>query len=155
MAYNTIKLKKYSDVIVEHLAGGTIYPGMLLIMSAADTVVAHNDDAPVNCYPIFALEDELQGKGINDAYASGDPVQCWMPGRGDEVYALLEDTANVSVNTYLESNGSGYLQAYTSGKAVAVALEALDLSGSSGGNLAQNEYLAPFGYARRIKVRII
>jgi len=155
MAYHTIKLKKYTDVIEEHLAGGTIYPGMLLIQSAADTVVAHNDDAPANCIPMFALEDELQGKGIDDAYASGDQVQVWIPGRGDQVYALLEDGATVTPATFLESNGSGYLQAYTSGKAIAVALETLDLTGSSGGNLAQNEYLAPFGYARRIKVRII
>jgi hypothetical protein len=151
MAYNTIKLKKYSDVIEEYTAGGTILPGMLLLYSANDTVIAHNDDAPANCFPMFALEDALQGKDIDDTYASGDPVQCWIPGRGDQVYAILEDGANVSVGTFLESNGAGYLQAYTSGKVVAQSLETLDLSGSSG----EEESVGPLGFNKRIKVRIV
>lgn len=152
IAHNTIRLKKYSDVQEEHLAGGTIYPGMLLIMSAADTVVAHNDDAPANCYAMFAVEDALQGKGIDDPYVTGDPVQVWIPYRGDWVYAILEDGANVSVGTFLESNGAGYLQAYTQGTPVAVAMEAMDLSGSTG-ELDSSE--GTLGTARRIKVRII
>jgi hypothetical protein len=152
IAHNTIKLKKYSDVIEEHKAGGTIYPGMLLILSAADTVVAHNDDAPANCLPMFALEDELQGKGIDDAYASGDQVQCWIPYRGDVVYAILENGADIEVGEYLESNGSGYLQACTSAQAVGVSLEDLDLSGSTG---EEDSSEAPLGTARRIKVRIL
>ena len=143
ITHYTIKLKKYSDVIEEHVAGGTIYPGMLLIMSADDTVVAHNDDAPANCLPMFALDEP---------YVSGDQVQCWIPYRGDQVYAILEDGADVSVGTFLESNGSGYLQAYTSGKVVGIAMEALDLSGSTG---AEDSSEAPFGTARRIKVRIV
>ena len=148
---NTIKLKNYSDVNEEHTAGGTIYPGMLLLMSAADTVIAHNDDAPANCAPLFAVEDELQGKGIDDSYVTGDPVQCWIPGRGDIVYAILKDGENVAVGAFLESDGSGYLQAYTSGAVVGQALEALDLSGSSG----EEESESPFGYNKRIVVRII
>lgn len=148
---NTIKLKKYSDVIEEYTAGGTIYPGMLLLMSAADTVVAHSDDAPVNCLPMFALEDELQGKDINDPYVSGDPVQCWIPYRGDEVYAILEDGAHVEIGGFVESNGAGMLQAYSSGHALGIALEHLDLSGSSG----EEESSAPWGYAKRIKIKIL
>lgn len=150
---HTIKLKKYSDVIEEYTAGGTIYPGSLLSMSAADTVVAHNDNAPAQgCLPMFALEDELQGKDIDDPYVSGDPVQCWVPYRGDEVYAILADGANVNVGTFLESNGTGFLQAFSSGNgAVAIALEAKDLSGSSGGETS----VAPLGYAKRIKVKIL
>jgi len=151
MAYNTIKLKKYSDVIEEYTAGGTILPGMLLLYSANDTVIAHNDDAPVNCVPMFALEDALQGNDIDDTYASGDPVQCWIAGRGDEVYAILEDGAHIEIGEYLESNGAGYLQKYTSGKAVGYALEHLDLSGSSG----EEESVGPLGFNKRIKVKIV
>ena len=151
MVYNTIKIKKYSDVIEEHLAGGTIYPGMLLMMSAEDTVIAHNDDAPANCYPMFALEDELQGNAIDDPYSSGDQVQVWIPWRGDQVYAIVEDGHNYTVGTFLESNGAGVLQPYTSGKAIAQIVEALDLSGSSG----EEESESPFGYDKRIRVRII
>ena len=151
MAYNTIKLKKYSDVIEEYTAGGTILPGMLLLYSAADTVIAHDDDAPANCVPMFALEDALQGKDIDDTYVSGDQVQCWVAGRGDEVYAILEDGAHVAVGEYLESNGAGYLQKFTSGKTVGYALEHLDLSGSSG----EEESVGPLGFNKRIKVKIV
>ena len=151
MAHNTIKIKKYSDVIEEMTAAGVIYPGMLVLLGSGDTIVAHSDDAPANCVPMFALEDALQGKDIDDAYASGDKVQVWIPGRGDFVYAILENGENIAIGDFLESNGAGYLQKYTSGKAIAQAVEALDLSGSSG----EESSAAPFGYNKRIVVRII
>lgn len=153
MAQNSIILKNFSDVFEEYTAGGTIYPGMLLIMSAANTVTAHSDDAPAGgCLPMFAVEDALQGKDIDNTYVSGDKVKAWIPGRGDEVYAILEDGANVSVGTFLESNGAGYLQAFTSGNgAIAIAIEALNLTGSSG--FADSS--APLGFNKRIKVKIL
>jgi len=153
MAQNSIILKNYSDVFEEYTAGGTIYPGMLLIMSAADTVTAHSDDAPTaGCLAMFAVEDALQGKDIDDTYVTGDPVKCWIPGRGDEVYAILEDGANVAVGAFLESNGAGYLQAFSSGNgAVAIALQAVDLTGSSGAA----DSSAPLGFNKRIKVKIL
>jgi len=151
ITYNTIKLKKYSDVIEEHTAGGTIYPGMLLIMSAADTVVAHNDDNPATFIPIVALEDELQGKGIDDAYVSGDQVQCWIPYRGDQVYAIAEDGSNYTVGSFVASNGIGYVHPYASGVPFGVVIEALDLSGSSGEESSE----APFGYNKRVKIRVL
>jgi hypothetical protein len=149
---HTIKLKNYSDVFEEYTAGGTIYPGMLLLMSAADTVVAHNDDVPVNCLPMFALEDALQGKDIDDPYVIGDPVKVWVPYRGDEVYGILEDGANASVGSFLTSNGAGMLQVASSSEAcVGIALESLNLSGSSG----VEESSAPWGFAKRIKLKIL
>lgn len=154
MASNTIKLKNYLNIFEEYVASGEIYPGMLLNFSAANTVRAHNDDAPANaCLPMFALEDALQGKGIDDEYVSGDPVNVWIPTRGDEVYAILEDGQNIAVGDFLESNGAGYLQKFTSGNgAIAVALEALDLSGSTG---LEDSSETPLGTARRIKVKMI
>ena len=82
MAYNTIKVKKYSDVIEEMVASAAVTPGMLLIIESTGKVKAHNQ-ADKDVFPIFALEDELQGKGIDEAYAANDPVQCWIPYRGD------------------------------------------------------------------------
>ena len=59
MAINTIKLKKYSDVIIEKEADATITPGMLLSLNSDDEVLAHAV-AGGNVVPImFALEDEL------------------------------------------------------------------------------------------------
>ena len=84
--------------------------------------------------PMFALEDEHRGRTINDAYAQGDPVQCWIPSRGDVVYAILDAGQNVAVGDMLEPHDDGTLQKLTTGSSasdggaiVGVALEALDL----------------------------
>ena len=128
---NTIKVKKYSDVIEEFVAAGTITPGMLVELDTTGKVKAHSDEDG-NVLPMFALEDELQGKGIDDAYAVSAQIQCWIPGRGDMVYALLEDGEDVEVGEFLESAGNGKLQVLTTGQPIGVAVENVDDSGSSG-----------------------
>ena len=162
MAQNTIKLKKYSDVIEEYEAGGTITPGMLLKMNSNGKVVAHDSAGGNVNVVMFALENALEGKGIGDNYSSGDRVQVWIPYRGDEVYAILKDGENVSVGDPLESAGDGSLQKHVAdtvqegisgsgevpiygNQIVAIALEALDLSGSSSEPVSE----------RRIKVKIV
>lgn len=158
MAKNTIKLKKYSDIIEEYAAAAEIIPGMLIELASASTVQAHSN-AGQTAEKMFALEDELQGNGIDDAYSTGDQVQCWIAGRGDQVYAILADGQNVSAGDFLESDGNGYLQgadveiassATYPDSVVAVALEAVDLSGSSG-----EESSGALGYNKRICVRVI
>lgn len=161
MAYNTIKVKKYSDVIEEMVASAAITPGMLLIIESTGKVKAH-DKADRDVFPIFALEDELQGKGINDAYAANDPVQCWIPYRGDIVNAILADGQNVAIGDPLTSDGYGRLKKHVTDtgastvpwtvypeQIVGYAAEALDLSGSSG-----TEVSGPLGYHKRLLVRI-
>jgi len=150
MAKNTIKLKNYSKVFEEYIAAGVITPGFLLEYTSEGKVQAHSS-AGQNMIPMFALEDELQGNGITDAYEVDNQVQVWVPGRGDEVYALLKDGEDVAKGDFLESDGNGYLQkhvaessSYTN-QIVAQALEAVDLSGSSGVDPA----------TQRIEVRIV
>lgn len=123
----TIKVKNHSDVNLEAPASGVIIPGMLLEYTSTGAVKAHATAAGKHAF-MFAFEDELQGKGINDDFADGDKVQVWVAGRGDIVYALLEDEANIAIGDFLESNGAGLLQEYTSGVIVGVAVEAQDLS---------------------------
>lgn len=161
MAYNTIKVKKYSDVIEEMVASAAITPGMLLIIESTGKVKAHNQ-ADKDVFPIFALEDELQGKGIDDAYAANDPVQCWIPYRGDIVNAILADGQKVDIGDPLTSDGYGRLKKHVTDtgastvpwtvypeQIVGYAAEALDLSGSSGA-----ETSGPLGYHKRLLVRI-
>lgn len=156
MAKNTIKIKNYLSVMEEYLAGGTITPGHLIKQSSATQVVVHST-AGGNVLPMFACEDELQGKGITDNYAATNIVQCWIPTRGDIVYAKLADGQNVAAGTFLESAGDGTLQAHVpdidasndvttiyASSIVGVAIEAVDMSGSAGAD--------PSG---RIQVRII
>ena len=158
MSYNTIKLKKYADVIEERVAAAVIYPGMLIEMDDAGEVQAHSN-AGQTAEKMFALENELEGKSIDDTYAVDSQVQCWFAGRGDQVYAILADGEDIAIGDFLESNGSGYLQEVVAESAggttypdsvVAVALEAKDLSGSSG-----EESSGALAYNKRIMVRVI
>jgi len=167
MSYNTIKIKKYSDVVEEYPADATIYPGSLIQINTEAEVKVHAS-AGGNVLPMFALEDELQGKGIDDAYAAGDRVQCWIPNRGDIVLAILADGQSCVEGDFLESNGAGYLQVHTpeevssgSGQEggfsiyhnqiVGIALEEMDaLSDSSGQDVGGG-----LGVNKRIRVRII
>lgn len=115
---NTVKLKKYSDVIEEYVAGGAITPGNLVKFNSNGKTVVH-DVVGGNIFPMFALENELVGEGISDDYASGDPVQCWIPYRGDHVNALLSGDA-VSKADFLMSAGDGSLKKYAAQLAYAV-----------------------------------
>lgn len=171
MAYNTIKLKKYSDVVNEYEAAAALYPGYLVELTSAGAVQAHST-AEGNVVPkMFALEDELQGKGIDDAYAAGDQVQVWCPTSGDEVYAVLADGQTAAIGSVLESAGDGTLQVHVADAdsadsfdsygplvtvtvrpeaIVGVALEAVDLSDSSGA-----EDSGTLDWDKRIKIRIV
>jgi len=119
MAKNTIKLKKYSDVIEEFVAGVAITPGMLVTLNADGKVIPHNLDGG-NAIPMFALEDELQGKTIDVAYEAGAPVQVWVAGRGDIVYALANSGVTINVGDFLVSAGDGTLKPAGSGTTLSV-----------------------------------
>lgn len=157
---NTIKIKKYSDVIEEHVAAAAINPGALIEITSLDKVQKHATAAG-NAIPMFALEDELQGKGIDEAYALGDPVQCWIPNRGDVVYAILADEQNIAIGDLLVSNGDGTLKKYVSSddssytqhpnQIIGMTTEAVDLSGSSGEE-AEGGIL---DFSKRFKLRIL
>lgn len=162
MSYNTIKVKKYLDIVEEFKANAAITPGMLIEQIAGGNVRAHAT-AEGNVLPMFALEDELQGNDIDTAYAANDRVQAWIPNRGEIVNAILKDGENVAIGDFVESAGSGYLQKHVADTAssaeqttivdaaiVGVAIEALDLSDSSGA-----ESSGALGYNKRLLVRII
>lgn len=148
MAYNTVKVTKYSDVIIELAASAAILPGMLVEQVPAAATVRAHASAGGNVVPImFALEDELQGRQLDDGYVAGDQVQCWIPHRGDIVYARVADEQNIAIGDLLMSNGAGRLTKYVAESwesadaqaantlypnlIVGRALAALDLSGLS------------------------
>ena len=163
MSYNTIKIKKYSDIIVEYPADAAILPGSLVQLNSdgeAGEVKVHAT-AGGNVFPMFALEDELQGNGLDDAYAAGDKVQVWVPQRGEVVLAILADGNSVEPGDFLESNGAGYLQAHTADEAsilpnvqtnliVGITLENMDATSDSSGQ----DVAGGLGANKRIKVMI-
>lgn len=155
MAKKTIKIKDYSKINEEYIASAAITPGHLVELDTATKVKVHAS-AGETVLPMIALEDELQGKSITDAYSANTPVQVWIPNRGDIAYMLVKDGENISVGDFLESGANGTVQKYTAqvetsgadtffpNNVVGVALEAVDMSGSSAED--------PSG---RIQVRII
>lgn len=158
----TIKLKKYVDVIMEFEASATITPGMLLKIYTDGTVRPHAV-AGGNATKMFALEDELQGKGINTDYASGDKVQVMIGRPGDVVNALLKDDETVTVGEYLESDGEGRVQVHegdagdsttvtVQNAIVGIALETITAGayGSGSESSAGGDYLNP-----RIRMMIV
>jgi hypothetical protein len=154
---NTVKLKNYSDVMEEGVANAAITPGMLIEQMSTGKYRAHAT-AGGNVLLMFAVEDEMQGLSIDDDYDADDPVQIWIPGRGDQVNALLANGQTAAIGDFLVSNGDGYLKVLDEQSAdsddaigtiygqqiVGKAVEAVDMSGSSG--------VDPDG---RIAVRII
>ena len=159
---NSIIIKRLGAEIIEELTATAvaIKPGYLLELASATTVQAHSSSAG-NVLPMFAIEDQMQGKAITADYAASTKIQVWIPRRGDIVYAYLADGQTASVGSFLESNGAGALNVHVAeteswgsnepgaitvppNPIVGQAIEAVDLSDSAN--------LTALG---RIKVRIL
>lgn len=129
MAKNTIKVRDYLHVVEEFPAQSAITPGMLVEITSDKEVKPHSVEggaAPI----MFANEDEFQGKTIEDAYAKGALVQCWLPQRGDIAYGILDDGEDVTTGDVLISAGNGKLKAQDSseGTPIGIALESVDMT---------------------------
>jgi hypothetical protein len=128
-------------------AAGVISPGQLIRLNVDGDVIPH-DIAYGGAERAFAVEDALQGRGIETDYASGEKVSYILAAPGDEVYAWLAFGESVVVGDYLGSDGFGNLAInaesglHQTGQTLAVAIEALDNSESDDNNA-------------RIKVRVL
>lgn len=101
----TIRLKGHGERF-EDKAAGAITPGHLLKWSSSGFVVQTATRGKIPF--IVALENELIGLGIDDAYASGDYVQAEFMHVG--MWALLVVPANAAAiipGDYVASNGDG------------------------------------------------
>jgi hypothetical protein len=127
--------------IKEALASGSVTPGMLVKRSSATQVVAHNV-AGGFAQKLFAIEDDLQGKGVSDVYATTTRLRFHTAARGDEIAALITTGQTLVAGDLLMSDGAGKLTkfvaqdtgdldstdggvAIVTGQVVAVALEAV------------------------------
>lgn len=133
MAANTIRLA--GDFRhEEYVATATIKPGQLLMLEAAGEVKL-NDQAGGDVETMVAVEDALQGNTIDDSYATDALVMCNIPVPGAVMQLWLEAGEDIDIGDRLVSHGDGNVVedghgGVTTKKVVAVALEALDLSGS-------------------------
>lgn len=140
MARKTIALKG-AGVRSEALANAGITPGMLVELLSTGKIQKHGTAGGSGVEKAFALEDELQGKEITDAYTTNTLVQYAIFSPGDVVNALLADGENAAIGSKLESNGDGKLRVVDADTSagtikvqsiVGVALEAVDMTGSAG-----------------------
>lgn len=119
----------------ESLASGAIYPGMLVELLAATTVRAHST-AQGFAEKAFAVEDELQGRGIDTVYASGSVLQYNIMEPGSVVNALIQDAANITFGDKLVSAGDGTLIKYVAQSIVDTIDGAGDSSTDPGGTVS-------------------
>lgn len=121
----------------ERLAAGTIKPGMLIEFTG-NTFRAHSTSGG-RAAKLFANEDSLQGNDMDTSYTTGNLVSANAERSGNRVNALLLNGQNVAIGAHLMSAGNGYLRAMEEDSsstliekhAVAIALEAVDMSDSS------------------------
>jgi hypothetical protein len=129
----------------EGIAGAAIKPGHLVMLDTDGDYVPHNN-AYGKAERLFALEDALQGKSIDDSYASGDIVAMTVATPGDEVYAWLAAGEHAVVGEQLVSAGTGAFMEATdsdvSEERLVVALEEVESESSA-------------GVETRIKVRVL
>lgn len=130
MAENTIQLKgEFSRD--ERAAGGAVTPGHLVELNSSDKYVVHSTGAGPHGRA-FAVENELEGKTITEAYVLDERIQVNYQLPGNEVNAILAATEDIAIGAFLQSAGDGTLEALsgTDRQPVGIALAALDLSAS-------------------------
>ena len=117
-----------------------IYLGMLLQVQSDNTVDMH-DAVGGRCSALFAEEDALQGKTVDDVYTIANSVMCILPGLGCEVCALIQDGQDLAQGDPVVSAGDGTLIGLGTADSEGVdyfvigyMCEALDLSGSADDN---------------------
>jgi len=124
MSYRTVILKGDVNATQEGIASGAIVPGSLVALTSAaqDTFIVHGS-AKAAASKRFAIEDNFQGDGIDDAIASGSQFRCFVAKPGDEVAALIAVGEDIAKGDLLESAGDGTLQKFTNGIPLALAKE--------------------------------
>lgn len=125
----------------EYKAGeADIMPGMLVRLNAANSIIKH-DLENGRCEKMFAQEDALQGRTVDDLYAINSVATVILPNLGSECFGRLENDQVVAIGDWLASRGNGLLKngedldsAAEDYFLVGVAMEAKDLTDSADDN---------------------
>jgi len=137
----SITVKDFTHIHVELPAYSAIRPGDLVeyYVDSGTLKLKPHATAGGSAIARFAREDDLQGNSVDDNYAADDEVMANVYRAGDQIHAWLADNEDVSLGDFLESNGDGCLRKVVDedstqaapARALAIALEDLDLSNSS------------------------
>lgn len=124
----------------ERAAAAAITPGHIVELTSSNTVQAHSTAGGTVAPLLVALEDENKGGEIGTAYTAANVTLFAAFGPGDIFYGLLANGETAVIGSKLESYGDGTLRVVDSDASVGdigvqsvvgVALEAVDMSGSS------------------------
>lgn len=127
---------------MERDAASGVTPGMLVELNSSNEVLAHNT-AGGACDKWVVVESAITGDDIDHPYATGDVVLFNACRPGDEVLLTVNDGENIAIGNDLESAGNGKVRSVSGGESGAVvqnvnsvarALQALDMTDSSGGD---------------------
>lgn len=91
----------------EGIAGGAVTPGHL-VQGPVTAVIVHAN-AGYTAQKSFAVENEVVGNPISEAYANLDTILYAVCPPGSIVYAIASG-AGVTAEDYVESTGDGTLQ---------------------------------------------
>lgn len=114
-----------------------VTPGDLITYTTGGKVIPNATAADADAQIIVAVENPYldprtsTSAAINTDYTDGKSARFIYPQRGDVCYMWIETGSDVAKGAPLESNGAGALQAYTSGRIVAFADEAVANSSGS------------------------
>lgn len=139
MAVRTIIARECNPVRDEALAAAALSPGHILEFDSNAKVKKHATAGGTVAPCIVALEDELQGNSVSDAYSTGDRVFFAYLHSGDRAYVYLASGENVVIGDRLESKGDGTLRKQVTDSTASsapqriafIAKEAEDLSASA------------------------
>lgn len=121
---NTIWLGGEMKVVNDVAAGGIFSPGHLIerYNSSGTPLLRKHSGAAGAAAKMFALNQSMLNKGVDDAYAVGDLVEYGIFSPGSTVWALI-GVLTVIQGSLLESAGNGTLRLVTAGFPIAQAIE--------------------------------
>ncbi len=135
-------------VALERTMAEDALPGHAVELTSGDEFKKHdNPGAPMT--PFILRKDFGRGKTVHETVSEGSVGFAWVPQRGDTGWVRIAQDENVAIGDRLESAGEGEWevysaaqsssQGYQSDNAKAMALEAVNLTDSSGAESA-NDY---------------
>lgn len=133
MAVKEIVLKG-AGILKELIAAAAITPGHLVERTSSNTLRVHAT-AGAQTLAAFAVNNEVVGDSINDAYAASDTAHYEVLPPGCEVYAFLDIGENVAAGASLVSSGDGSLKAATTPSIISTntgAVKDLDAAAATG-----------------------
>ena len=134
MAANTIILKGPLEFRYEEgKAAAAITPGHFVEQTTGGLIQKKASTAGSRKKLAVAIEDALQGKTIDDAYATNDVVRYYLPFAGDKLQVIIKaGTAAIVIGDKLTDNGDGTFRKQSGTEFTFLeADQALDISGGS------------------------